>query len=94
MEENQISESMRAGVWNGNEFVFTESSWRIATVFKLLYRYGIQPIKLYRYSSVFIHSQSELKKFSVFYLQIIGDDYGFQKESLQFSVLNSIYIFV
>lgn len=37
------------GIWNGKEFVFEESSWDSVTLFKLLYRYGLDPFYLHRY---------------------------------------------
>ncbi|XP_014219399.1 prenylcysteine oxidase-like [Copidosoma floridanum] len=39
----------RFGIWNGDELVFEESSWESITLVKLLYKYGMQPIHLYRY---------------------------------------------
>lgn len=49
MEKRPASKETRAGIWNGGEFVITESGWEIVTLMKLLYRYGLQPFKLYRY---------------------------------------------
>lgn len=37
------------GVWNGKEFVFIESEYESITLFKLIYRYGWQPISLHNY---------------------------------------------
>ncbi|XP_014225239.1 prenylcysteine oxidase-like isoform X1 [Trichogramma pretiosum] len=39
----------RFGIWNGKELVFEESSWDTVTMLKLIYRYGFDPIYLYRY---------------------------------------------
>ncbi|PSN33871.1 Prenylcysteine oxidase, partial [Blattella germanica] len=36
----------RFGLYNGKEFVFTESSWGLLTLVKLAWRYGFQPLKL------------------------------------------------
>lgn len=36
------------GIWNGDEFVFISSAWKILSAIKLIYRYGLQPIKLQR----------------------------------------------
>ncbi|XP_012257805.2 prenylcysteine oxidase 1-like [Athalia rosae] len=54
LEERPTSESLM-GIWNGGEFVFTESNWKIVTLAKLLYRYGIQPIKLHRYINTILN---------------------------------------
>ncbi|XP_011501304.1 PREDICTED: prenylcysteine oxidase-like [Ceratosolen solmsi marchali] len=37
------------GIWNGKEFIFKESNWKVITLLKLIFRYGLQPIYLYRY---------------------------------------------
>ncbi|XP_075379952.1 prenylcysteine oxidase 1 isoform X1 [Mycteria americana] len=36
-----------AGIYNGEEFVFEESSWYIVNVLKLLWRYGLNPLRMY-----------------------------------------------
>ncbi|XP_065515470.1 prenylcysteine oxidase 1 [Lathamus discolor] len=35
-----------AGVYNGEEFVFEESSWYIINLFKLLWHYGLNPLRM------------------------------------------------
>lgn len=58
------------GVWNGDEFVFVESEYETITLFKLIYRYGWQPISLHNYV------KSVLDDFSNIYdLQENGDCY-------------------
>ncbi|XP_063978016.1 prenylcysteine oxidase 1-like [Diachasmimorpha longicaudata] len=37
------------GVWNGDEFIFQESNYEVMTLAKLIYRYGMDPVHLYRY---------------------------------------------
>uniref|UniRef100_A0A8D0F9Q2 Prenylcysteine oxidase 1 n=1 Tax=Strix occidentalis caurina TaxID=311401 RepID=A0A8D0F9Q2_STROC len=39
--------SSLAGVYNGEEFVFEESSWYIVNLLKLLWRYGLNPLRMY-----------------------------------------------
>ncbi|NXC47246.1 PCYOX oxidase, partial [Penelope pileata] len=39
--------SHRKGVYNGEEFVFEESSWYIINVLKLLWHYGLNPLRMY-----------------------------------------------
>lgn len=41
------------GIWNGNEFVFIQSSWSSVTLLKLWYRYGFQVYKLDRYLRIY-----------------------------------------
>ncbi|NXJ86409.1 PCYOX oxidase, partial [Trogon melanurus] len=36
-----------AGVYNGEEFVFEESSWYIINLLKLLWHYGLNPLRMY-----------------------------------------------
>ncbi|XP_072702387.1 prenylcysteine oxidase 1 isoform X2 [Ciconia boyciana] len=36
-----------AGIYNGEEFVFEESSWYIVNLLKLLWRYGLNPLRMY-----------------------------------------------
>ncbi|XP_066597597.1 prenylcysteine oxidase 1-like [Prorops nasuta] len=38
-----------SAIWDGNQFLFEDSSWEVLTLAKLLYRYGFQPFRLYRY---------------------------------------------
>ncbi|XP_054660705.1 prenylcysteine oxidase 1 isoform X2 [Grus americana] len=35
------------GIYNGEEFVFEESSWYIVNLLKLLWRYGLNPLRMY-----------------------------------------------
>ncbi|XP_064353969.1 prenylcysteine oxidase 1 isoform X2 [Dromaius novaehollandiae] len=35
------------GIYNGEEFVFEESSWYVINVLKLLWRYGLNPLRMY-----------------------------------------------
>uniref|UniRef100_A0A8C3RGB0 Prenylcysteine oxidase 1 n=1 Tax=Cyanoderma ruficeps TaxID=181631 RepID=A0A8C3RGB0_9PASS len=39
-------ESSLAGVYNGEEFVFEESSWSILNLLKLLWHYGLNPLRM------------------------------------------------
>jgi hypothetical protein len=39
----------RFGLYNGHDFVFTESDWEIVTLAKLAWRYGYSVIKLQNY---------------------------------------------
>lgn len=48
--EHRPTTDQRAGIWNGNEFVFEESKWELISLAKLLYKYGIQTFNLNRYS--------------------------------------------
>ncbi|XP_035418565.1 prenylcysteine oxidase 1 [Cygnus atratus] len=41
-----VSDSL-VGIYNGEEFVFEESSWYIVNVLKLLWRYGLNPLRMY-----------------------------------------------
>ncbi|XP_010180024.1 PREDICTED: prenylcysteine oxidase 1, partial [Mesitornis unicolor] len=36
-----------AGVYNGDEFVFEESSWYLLNLLKLLWHYGLNPLRMY-----------------------------------------------
>ncbi|XP_029890729.1 prenylcysteine oxidase 1 isoform X2 [Aquila chrysaetos chrysaetos] len=36
-----------AGIYNGEEFVFEESSWYIVNLLKLLWHYGLNPLRMY-----------------------------------------------
>lgn len=33
-----------AGVWNGNEFVYTKSNWYLVALYRLFKRYGLNPL--------------------------------------------------
>lgn len=35
------------GIYNGEEFVFEESSWYIVNLLKLLWHYGLNPLRMY-----------------------------------------------
>lgn len=35
------------GVYSGEEFVFEESGWYVWTLLKLLWRYGLNPLRIY-----------------------------------------------
>ncbi|KAM0734006.1 Prenylcysteine oxidase 1 [Formica fusca] len=48
LEQNFPSEQ-KYGIWNGDEFVYKESSWYIASMAKLFYRYGFQLYRLKRH---------------------------------------------
>ncbi|XP_015109352.1 prenylcysteine oxidase [Diachasma alloeum] len=37
------------GIWNGDEFIFQESNYEMITLAKLIYRYGMDPVYLYRF---------------------------------------------
>ncbi|XP_046615254.1 prenylcysteine oxidase-like isoform X1 [Neodiprion virginianus] len=63
MEERPTSKGMRAGVWNGGEFVIMESNWKIVTMMKLLYRYGLQPFKLYRHVNTILDSFENIYRY-------------------------------
>jgi hypothetical protein len=39
----------KLGLYNGHEFVFTESDWEVITFAKLTWRYGYGAIKLHNY---------------------------------------------
>jgi prenylcysteine oxidase/farnesylcysteine lyase len=39
----------KLGLYNGREFVFTESDWEVITFAKLVWRYGYDAIKLHNY---------------------------------------------
>lgn len=34
------------GIYNGEEFVFEESNWYIVNLLKLLWRYGLNPLRM------------------------------------------------
>ncbi|XP_078050178.1 prenylcysteine oxidase 1 isoform X3 [Augochlora pura] len=68
--EHRPTGDNKAGIWNGNEFVFEESNWEVLSFAKLLYRYGIQPFSLNRYV------QSILNDFAKIYdLQAAGKSF-------------------
>ena len=68
--EHRPTTDQRAGIWNGNEFVFEESKWELISLAKLLYTYGIQTFNLNRYVS------SVLKDFtSIYDLQDAGKSF-------------------
>lgn len=35
------------GIYNGEEFVFEESNWYIINLLKLLWHYGLNPLRMY-----------------------------------------------
>jgi len=37
------------GLYNGREFVFTESDWKVITLARLVWRYGYNAVKLHDY---------------------------------------------
>jgi prenylcysteine oxidase/farnesylcysteine lyase len=43
------SRNSRFGLYNGQEFIFTESDWKIITLAKLAWRYGYDIITLQNY---------------------------------------------
>ncbi|XP_076754653.1 prenylcysteine oxidase 1 [Xylocopa sonorina] len=60
----------RTSIWNGNEIVFEESSWKILSLAKLIYRYGTQPFALDR------HVTSILNDFEkIYHLQDAGESF-------------------
>eukprot|EP01117_Protostelium_nocturnum_P016938 TRINITY_DN6796_c0_g1_i1.p1 TRINITY_DN6796_c0_g1~~TRINITY_DN6796_c0_g1_i1.p1 ORF type:complete len:533 (-),score=189.86 TRINITY_DN6796_c0_g1_i1:54-1541(-) len=44
--EIKMSEEGTIGVWNGSEFVFWESEWYLVSIAKVLWRYGLSPIRI------------------------------------------------
>ncbi|KAM6106795.1 LOW QUALITY PROTEIN: prenylcysteine oxidase 1 [Pterocles gutturalis] len=40
------------GIYNGEEFVFEESSWYIVNLLKLLWRYGLNPLRMYMWDDI------------------------------------------
>ncbi|XP_034947431.1 prenylcysteine oxidase-like [Chelonus insularis] len=48
LEKKTVDDSSKMGIWNGDKFVFEQSSSEMMTLFKLIYRYGFQPFWLYR----------------------------------------------
>ncbi|CAL1682199.1 unnamed protein product [Lasius platythorax] len=48
LDHNYLSEQ-KYGIWNGDEFVFEESTWYIVSMAKLFYRYGFQLYRLKSY---------------------------------------------
>ncbi|CAL7951839.1 unnamed protein product [Xylocopa violacea] len=60
----------RTSIWNGNEIVFEESNWKILSLAKLIYRYGIQPFTLNR------HVTSVINDFEkIYHLQDAGESF-------------------
>lgn len=47
--KNRPPVGFKFGIWNGDEYVFEEGDWEATTIFKLVYRYGLDPIHLHRY---------------------------------------------
>jgi len=43
------SSDSKIGLYNGREFVFTESNWKVITLAKLGWRYGYNAVKLHNY---------------------------------------------
>jgi len=41
------SSDSKFGLYNGREFVFTESNWKVITLAKLGWRYGYNAVKLH-----------------------------------------------
>ncbi|NXS54613.1 PCYOX oxidase, partial [Brachypteracias leptosomus] len=41
------TQSTLAGIYNGEEFVFEESSWYLINLLKLLWHYGLNPLRMY-----------------------------------------------
>ncbi|XP_053984035.1 prenylcysteine oxidase 1-like isoform X2 [Hylaeus anthracinus] len=58
--EHVPSNNQRAGIWNGEEFVFEESNWEIVSLAKLFYKYGIQPFSLNRYINSIVNSFAKI----------------------------------
>lgn len=50
--EHNFPSEQKYGIWNGDEFVYKESSWYIASMAKLFYRYGFQLYRLKRYFDI------------------------------------------
>ncbi|XP_057319102.1 prenylcysteine oxidase 1-like [Microplitis mediator] len=48
LEDRAPEQNMIAGIWNGDTFVFEESSYQLISLAKLFYRYGLEPFKLHR----------------------------------------------
>ncbi|XP_044577912.1 prenylcysteine oxidase-like [Cotesia glomerata] len=48
LEDRPSELDMIAGIWNGDEFVFKESSYQMVSLVKLFYRYGLAPFELHR----------------------------------------------
>lgn len=46
--EHNPDDEQKYGIWNGDEFVYKESSWYVVSMAKLFYRYGFQLHKLKR----------------------------------------------
>ncbi|XP_021925663.1 prenylcysteine oxidase-like isoform X2 [Zootermopsis nevadensis] len=65
------SRNSRLGLYNGREFVFTESNWGIITLAKMVWRYGYGTVKLQNYIG------DMLKKFERIYtLQANGKSFS------------------
>nr|CAD7396947.1 unnamed protein product [Timema cristinae] len=47
--KKRINDNFRYGIYDGEEFVFTESQWEIMNYIKLVWRYGLGPLKLQNY---------------------------------------------
>ncbi|XP_017792422.1 PREDICTED: prenylcysteine oxidase 1-like [Habropoda laboriosa] len=47
--KHKLSHDKRNGIWNGDKVVYEESEWKILSLAKFIYRYGIEPFKLKRY---------------------------------------------
>nr|CAD7586280.1 unnamed protein product [Timema genevievae] len=47
--KKRINDNFRYGMYDGEEFVFTESQWEIMNYIKLVWRYGLGPLKLQNY---------------------------------------------
>jgi prenylcysteine oxidase/farnesylcysteine lyase len=43
------SSDSKFGLYNGYEFVFTESNWKVITLARLVWRYGYHAVKLHNY---------------------------------------------
>ncbi|CAK9798124.1 Prenylcysteine oxidase-like [Anthophora plagiata] len=47
--EHKLSHGKRNSIWNGDKIVYEESEWKILSLAKFIYKYGIEPFKLERY---------------------------------------------
>ncbi|XP_008934601.1 PREDICTED: prenylcysteine oxidase 1, partial [Merops nubicus] len=64
------AQSSLMGIYNGEEFVFEESSWYIVNLLKLLWHYGLNPLRMY------IWVENVLDKFMRIY-RYQAHDYAF-----------------
>ncbi|XP_012348516.1 prenylcysteine oxidase [Apis florea] len=54
--EHRSFNDQRTSIWNGNEIVFEENKWELLSLINLIYRYGIQPFSLNRYTTSIINN--------------------------------------